>query len=154
MSPGNESVYRLPPSPEIDAAWCRISDIGTHVISSKEVHRLGKDSNKAIRVPTSWGYGNDAHIAMLDGIHLVHCLNSMRNSRHINFDYHHLDPVGLECVPHLTHCVKALVEYLMCKPSFEMLTHRLVGWKGRTRGFQPLQLIKSAGTMDDTVMEG
>lgn len=126
LSSTEESVYRQPPSPEVDAAWDRLADIGTHIISSDDVLRLGKDPAKAVRVPDTWGYGPDAHIATLDGIHLVHCLNSIRKSLHINFEYYHKEPLRPEYSPHLTHCVEAVLQHLMCKPSMELLTQNWI----------------------------
>ena len=125
----NESIYRQPPSPSVDAAWDRLSDIGTHILTTSDVLLLGKDPSKAVRVPESWGYGPSAHIATIDGIHLVHCLNSMRKSLHINFPYYFPEskgPLGPEYVPHLTHCVEAVLQHLMCKPSMEFITQNWI----------------------------
>lgn len=100
--------------------------MGTHIISSEDVRKLGKDPEKAIRFPEEWGHGPDAHMATVDGIHLLHCLNSVRKSLWINFDYYHKEPLGPEYVPHLTHCVEAIAEHLKCKPSFELITHNWI----------------------------
>ncbi|KAL3417459.1 hypothetical protein PVAG01_11459 [Phlyctema vagabunda] len=126
LSSYNDSIYRQAPSSQVDAAWERLADIGTHIISSSEVQKLGKDPSKAVKVPIDWGYGDDAHIATLDGIHLVHCLNSMRKSLKLNFDYYHPKPLGPEYVPHLSHCVEAILRHLMCKPSMELLTQNWI----------------------------
>jgi hypothetical protein len=122
LSAKNESIYRQPPSPEVDAAWDRLADIGTHILSSDDIRSLGKDPSKVVLLPESWGHGPDAHLATIDGIHLVHCLNSMRKSLYFNFDYYHPGPLGPEYQPHLSHCVEAVLEHLMCKPSMEFLT--------------------------------
>jgi Mycotoxin biosynthesis protein UstYa len=126
LSSYNNSIYRQPPSPSVDAAWDRLADIGTHIISSSEVLQLGKDPKKAVRVPRDWGYGDDAHIATIDGIHLVHCLNSMRKSLKMNFDYYYPDPLGPEYIPHLSHCVESVLQHLMCRPSLELLTQNWI----------------------------
>ena len=126
LSSKNESIYRQPPSAEVDAAWERLADIGTHILSSDDILKLGKDPKKAVRVPSNWGYGDDAHIATIDGIHLVHCLNSMRKNLHINYAYYHATPPGPEYVPHLTHCVESVLQHLMCQPSMEFLTQNWI----------------------------
>jgi hypothetical protein len=126
LSDKTASVLRQPPSPEVDAEWERLTDMGTHIISSEEVRKLGKDPSQAVKFPEEWGHGPDAHMATLDGIHLLHCLNSMRKSLKINYDYYHKEPQGPEYVPHLTHCLEALAQHLMCKPSFELITHNWI----------------------------
>jgi hypothetical protein len=37
------SVFRQVPSPDVDAEWERLTDIGTHIINSADVCKLGKD---------------------------------------------------------------------------------------------------------------
>ncbi|KAI7265005.1 hypothetical protein KC345_g8615 [Hortaea werneckii] len=47
----DNSVFRGPPSPEVDAAWERISSLLPHVVSTEEVVKLGKDPSKTARWP-------------------------------------------------------------------------------------------------------
>lgn len=70
--------------------------------------------------------GNNAYLAQFDGVHLLHCLNSLRQSMHYNFPYYH--PNGLEpaYASHLAHCQEALAKWLMCQPSMELITYNWV----------------------------
>lgn len=124
----NASIYRQSPSPAVDAAWDRLSDIGTHILSTPQILSLGKDPLLTVKLPLSFGYGPDAHIGTLDGIHLVHCLNTLRKSLHPNYPYYHplSTSPGPEYMPHLTHCLEAVLQHLMCRPSMEMLTHNWI----------------------------
>jgi len=47
------SLYRMPPSPEVDAAWYEISVLGAIAITAEDVDRIGKDSSKSVRAPAS-----------------------------------------------------------------------------------------------------
>ena len=122
----NESVLRQDPSPAVDAAWDRIADLAVISLTSQQVSKLRKSPKTAVKAPVDWGIGDDAYLAQFDGIHLLHCLNSMRKSLHFNFDYYH--PHGLEpaYAAHLAHCQEALAKWLMCQPSMELLTYNWV----------------------------
>ena len=122
----NDSIYRRQPSAEVDMAWNRITDIGVHILSSSDVSKLGKDHSKTVRAPESWGYGPDAHLAHFDGLHLLHCLNSMRKGLYSNFNYYYPHGVSRVYQSHLSHCLDALVQHLMCQPSVEMITYNWV----------------------------
>jgi hypothetical protein len=121
-----ESIFRQPPSDEVDAAWDRITDIGVLVLSAEDVTQMGKDPSNVVKAPESWGQGSDAHLAHLDGIHLLHCLNSMRQSLHSNFDRYHPNGISKVYASHLSHCQEALVKHLMCQPSVELITYNWV----------------------------
>jgi hypothetical protein len=51
----DNELLRAPPSPEVDAAWDKIADVGIISLSSAEVKRLGKDPGKAAKAPVEWG---------------------------------------------------------------------------------------------------
>jgi hypothetical protein len=91
------------------------------------VLHLGKDPSRTVKAPETWGYGPDAHLAHIDGIHMIHCLDSMRKSLYYNFDYYHPNGISDVYASHLSHCVDALVQHLMCKASVDLITYNWVG---------------------------
>lgn len=102
------SVFRAPPSPEVDAAWERISSLMPHVIATEDVIKLGKDPSRTARWPEDWGFGPDAHIAELDILHTIHCLNAIRRDVHWQHYFGQQYPDGtfpeLHRV-HTDHCI-------------------------------------------------
>ena len=50
-----ESIYRLEPSEEVDAAWETISQVGLFAISGEEVVKLGKDPLKTVKLSEDMG---------------------------------------------------------------------------------------------------
>ena len=141
-----QSIYRQDPSDEVDAAWERISKIGVLAISSEDVRRLGKDPSTVIQAPESWNLGSDAHLAHLDGLHLLHCLDAMRKSLHENFDRYY--PNGTPAVhhTHLSHCQEALAKHLMCQPSVELITYSWV--QEREHPFPDFDITKKCYGVD------
>lgn len=121
-----ESIYRQSPSTKVDAAWDRIATPGVLVITPEEVRNLGKEPNSVAKAPESWGHGSNGHLAHLDGVHLLHCLNSMRKSLYYNFHHYHPDGITKAYFVHLSHCQEALAQHLMCKPSVELITYTWV----------------------------
>ncbi|KAK1149663.1 hypothetical protein N8T08_005215 [Aspergillus melleus] len=74
------SLFQLPPSPEVDAAWDRISDTHAIVLSRDEIVKIGRDPDEQWRFPPEYGYGDDAYMGLLDVFHHLHCLNAMRQA--------------------------------------------------------------------------
>ncbi|RFU25441.1 hypothetical protein B7463_g10897, partial [Scytalidium lignicola] len=120
------SIFRQDPSEEVDAAWERATDINAIIISSDDVRRLGKDPSTAVKAPESWGYGSDAYIAQLDGIHLVHCLNILRKSLYHNYEKYFPNGSSISYHFHVSHCQEILAHHLMCQPSVELITYNWV----------------------------
>ncbi|KAL1843346.1 hypothetical protein VTK73DRAFT_2867 [Phialemonium thermophilum] len=85
----NASIWRQPPSPEVDRAWDDISTEGFEVITVPEsaVVRSGKDPAVSLRAPRSWGAGEDAYVAQIDVFHQIHCLNELR--KEMDYDYYY-----------------------------------------------------------------
>jgi hypothetical protein len=122
----NESIFRQPPSPAVDAAWNRISDLGVIPLTHEQVERLGKNPSTIVEAPADWGVGEGSYIGQIDGIHLLHCLNSMRKSLHYNFPYYYPQGHKASYRVHLSHCQEALAKWLMCQPSLEVFTFNWV----------------------------
>lgn len=121
-----QSVLRQEPSDDVDEIWERLTDFGVLAISGQDVKNLGKDPAKVIQAPESWGRGSDAYVAQLDGVHLLHCLDSLRKSLYYNFERYHPDGISTTYRAHLGHCQESLARHLMCQPSVELLTYNWV----------------------------
>lgn len=137
------SIYRQPPSAAVDAAWESISHQFPHAISSDDVRRLGKDPSKTARWPTSWGFGADAHIAELDIIHTVHCLNAVRRDVHWRHYFGDRYPDGvfpeLHRV-HTDHCIYIILQNLMCSANGDVVTNVWV--EGQSHPFPDFNVNK------------
>ncbi|KAI4128045.1 MAG: hypothetical protein LQ347_004346 [Umbilicaria vellea] len=114
------------PSPEVDIAWRRLSNINTIPLSSADVVKLGIDPSTTAKFPAHFGFGDDAHIGRLDVFHQIHCLNSLR--KEIHFDYYFGDkfPDGTRTPSHkshISHCLEILLEAFMCNANIEPILH-------------------------------
>lgn len=116
-----ETIYRMPGSPEVDAAWDRL---GAHLlpfaIPEDEGPSYGLLPGQVKRVPEQGG----GYVAILESTHHIHCLNVMRQASHWDYDYYRAggrkvknsvfsgpeDIVRL----HFTHCMDMLRQRLMC----------------------------------------
>ncbi len=120
------SIYRQDPSPEVDAAWERISRFEYQMISSNDVRLLGKDPRTTVKAPESWGYGPDAHIARTEVSHQMHCLNVLRKAMYPDYypKERNGDPATLPLWrPHATHCLHILLQHLTCTASVDVVTY-------------------------------
>lgn len=107
-----DHIFRLNPSPEVDAAWRRISNIPMFPISHDDIVRLQKDPDISVVAPEDWGFGNDEYgnpnfVFEPDVFHQLHCLNTIRKGLINNYDYYwgemygFVPPVNFE--RHLNH---------------------------------------------------
>ncbi|KAK0620810.1 hypothetical protein B0T14DRAFT_431761 [Immersiella caudata] len=122
----NTSIWRMPPSPEVDAAWDRISaeDMQIVTVSAEDVRRSGKDPSICVKAPESWGLGNDAYIAQVEVFHQIHCLNELRKEMHP--DYYQSSPPTELHLAHRAHCIHMLLQALMCSADVGIITHNWV----------------------------
>ena len=125
-NPPHPSIYRQPPSPEVDAAWARLGNINPIPMTSEDVQRRGVDPLTTAKFPASFGFGDDAHIGRLDVFHQIHCLDALR--REIYFD-HYYGGKFINDIPtpshqaHLGHCLEIVLQALMCSASVEPIVH-------------------------------
>ncbi|EQL00131.1 hypothetical protein G6O67_006634 [Ophiocordyceps sinensis] len=121
----DHSLFRAPPSPQVDAAWERISSLAPHVIRTDHVLRLGKDPAVTARWSADWGFGPDAHVAELDILHTIHCLNAIRRDVHWRHYFAKSFPDGefpeLHKV-HTDHCIYIVLQNLMCGATADIIT--------------------------------
>ncbi|KAG5979808.1 hypothetical protein E4U55_004745 [Claviceps digitariae] len=121
-----ESIYRQPPSAEVDAAWESITNQLPHAIRREDVLRLGKDPDRTAKWPPEWGFGNDAYIAELDIVHTVHCLNAVRRDVHWRHYFGDRYPDGRFSELHRTHtdhCIHIILQNLMCNANGDIVTN-------------------------------
>ncbi|KAK6539073.1 hypothetical protein TWF694_010614 [Orbilia ellipsospora] len=124
LFPGpNPSIYRLPPSPQVDEAWESVSHVAMFGIKASDVVKLGKDPLKAVRIPESLGFPPNTHLAQLDSIHQIHCLNALRKAvfSEYYFDTEKKKPNRLHWI-HLSHCAGVLLQNLMCQANLDVIT--------------------------------
>ncbi|KAG5912832.1 hypothetical protein E4U53_005132 [Claviceps sorghi] len=122
----NSSIWRQPPSPEVDAAWDYISTEGYEVITitASDVLKSGKNPATTIRAPPSWARGKDAYVAQIEVFHQIHCLNELRKEMY--YDYYYQTPPDELHRSHKSHCLHMLLQSLMCTADVGVVTHNWV----------------------------
>lgn len=139
----DSSIFRAPPSPEVDKAWARIGSLAPHVMSGADVEKLGKDSSMTARFTEGFGFGNDAHIAELDVLHTIHCLNAIRRDVHWRYYYLEKYPTGefpeLHRI-HTDHCIYVVLQNLMCAATLDVVTQPWV--RGQLHPFPDFSINK------------
>ncbi|KAM7184700.1 protein of unknown function (DUF3328) domain containing protein [Naviculisporaceae sp. PSN 640] len=123
----NTSIWRMPPSPEVDAAWDYLSaeDMQIITVSASDIHLSGKDPAISVKAPESWGLGSDAYIAQVEVFHQIHCLNELRKDIHYTYYYGEKKPTELH-LAHRGHCIHMLLQVLMCNADVGIITHNWV----------------------------
>ena len=124
--PPHPSIYRQPPSPEVDAAWARLGNINPIPMTSEEVKKRGVDPLYTAKFPHSFGFGNDAHIGRLDAFHQIHCLNALRKEIHFDVYYggNFVDDIPTPSHrAHVSHCLEIILQALTCSASVEPIMH-------------------------------
>ncbi|KAG1730986.1 uncharacterized protein EDB91DRAFT_1349505 [Suillus paluster] len=119
------SIYRGSPSPEIDAAWDRVS-LGARQgrLTLEQLLRTGeKPSPSMVRYPDEYGGG---YVVAGEATHQLHCVNMLRRvtwgDRGQSSD--HKNHESLESFRiHLDHCIEMLRQILMCHGDVTMLTY-------------------------------
>ncbi|KJR89956.1 uncharacterized protein SPSK_06502 [Sporothrix schenckii 1099-18] len=113
-----ESVYRRPGAPEVDAAWAALGvDYRAGVIPAAAGPPSGLSPDTHVQRADRYGGG---YVVNVEGMHHLHCLNLVRQALWYNYDYyrglgHHAfrnDDAIL--AKHVSHCVDILRQVLMC----------------------------------------
>ncbi|KAG1730985.1 uncharacterized protein EDB91DRAFT_1155917 [Suillus paluster] len=105
------SIYRGPPSPEIDAAWTRIARAAGEV-----------DSPSKVKYPEKAGGG---FMVSMESPHQLHCLNLLRKASWMEY-YGPIEP-SFQDDPevvrmHLDHCLEMIRQTIMCNVDVTMIT--------------------------------
>ncbi|KAL1986125.1 hypothetical protein VTN96DRAFT_6777 [Rasamsonia emersonii] len=124
------SIYRGPPSPELDAAWSHIAyDMGVVGVPEEEALKAGLRKGD-VRIPP--GYKNSGYyMASLEVTHQLHCVNFLRKAAWLNYPYYKdkgwefSDPPD-ELERHLYHCIEILRQMLMCNADPGLIGYRWV----------------------------
>ncbi|KNG85067.1 hypothetical protein ANOM_006954 [Aspergillus nomiae NRRL 13137] len=126
------SILRIPTGSEADAEWFRIgTGVMPIIISSDEIHRLGKDPSVAVKIPEEHGYGDDAYIAQTEVFHLLHCIDMLR--KEISYEHYYFPKFGnnpdAEHMAHISHCIDILAQAIKCSSSVDVILFNWVeGW--------------------------
>ncbi|KAG2365835.1 hypothetical protein BDR07DRAFT_1397842 [Suillus spraguei] len=118
------SIYRGPPSPEIDAAWARIArDVLPTRMSLEEIIKAGEvDSASKVKFPAEFGGG---FMVAMEAPHQLHCLNLLRKSSFR--EYYAPADISFQDLPavlrmHLDHCIEMIRQNIMCNADVTLLT--------------------------------
>ncbi|KAG1813507.1 uncharacterized protein BJ212DRAFT_394744 [Suillus subaureus] len=114
------SIYRGPPSPEIDAAWARIAqDVLPTRMSLEDFVKAGEvDSPSKVKYPATYGGGL---VVSMEAYHQLHCLNLLRKVTWP--EYYRPTDTSLEVIPmHLDHCIEMIRQNIMCNADVTMIT--------------------------------
>jgi len=125
------SIYRGTPTPELDAAWNRITkNVQPLQISRETLDKIGKaDRPSLVRFKEEDGGGYMASVA---AIHQLHCLNMLR--KYTYNEYYKDKDEAFTVRPdifrtHLDHCVELIRQKLMCNSDVGVITNEWVdGW--------------------------
>ncbi|KAG2349828.1 hypothetical protein BDR05DRAFT_994816 [Suillus weaverae] len=119
------SVYRGSPSPDLDAAWDRVTADGRLLaITPEQLLRIGEEPAPFMaRCPEEYG-GN--YFTTVEVIHQLHCINMVRQSTW--GDHYIVDDPDFVRSPdgwriHLDHCVEILRQVIMCRSDVTMVTY-------------------------------
>ncbi|KAJ3577338.1 hypothetical protein NPX13_g3229 [Xylaria arbuscula] len=115
----NGSIMRQNPSEEVNQYWSHVTDVGMLEISREQTSKTWKKTR------TTRFDDDERYIAIIDGVHLLHCFNAMRKSLFHNYPIYFPDGYPESYGAHLSHCQETLAHWLMCQPSLEFITF---GW--------------------------
>jgi len=95
-------------------------------MSAEDVRNIGYDPATAARWPEVYGLGDDAYVARLDVFHEIHCLDMLR--REVHFEHYYPDWSSPRSAPpdhqvHISHCIYALLQSLMCTANTDPFIH-------------------------------
>jgi hypothetical protein len=81
----NGTIWQQPPSPQVDAAWHALTSGYPFLITEDDMRILGKDPDRYISVPQSFGYGEKKFITRFAHPHNIHCLDHIRKRLYRNY---------------------------------------------------------------------
>ncbi|KAG1863651.1 hypothetical protein F4604DRAFT_1037456 [Suillus subluteus] len=115
------SVYRGSPSPDLEAAWNRLTADGrTLAITLEQLLKIGEEPAPfLVRYPEEYG-GN--YMTSVEVLHELHCINMVRKSIWGNY-YMADDPDFVRWRTHPNHCVEILRQAIMCNSDVTMVTY-------------------------------
>ncbi|KAJ8586434.1 hypothetical protein M405DRAFT_795536 [Rhizopogon salebrosus TDB-379] len=118
------SIYRGPPSPEIDATWDRVSsNVGPMRMTLEDMQKAGEPASPSkVRYPDKVGGG---FMVSLESAHVLHCLNLLRKVTWFEY-YGPIEP-SFQNAPeivrmHIDHCIETIRQNIMCNADVTMVT--------------------------------
>lgn len=86
---------------------------------------MGKNPAEHVHLPkdADFGYGERRWLAKFGHIHMIHCLNMVRKFVHSEHYFPHGKPKNLGLI-HVDHCIRSLLEGLMCHVDYGMYTYQ------------------------------
>ncbi|KAG2365815.1 hypothetical protein BDR07DRAFT_1328799 [Suillus spraguei] len=118
------SIYRGPPSPEIDAAWNRISrNVGPTQMTRDELLKANATNLRSkVRLPDKVGGG---YMASIEISHQMHCMNLLRKATWS--EYYEPTDIAFQSTPeilrlHFDHCIDMIRQNIMCRADVTMIT--------------------------------
>jgi hypothetical protein len=145
----DNSIFRAPPSPQVDEAWQWICSLMSYVISTEDVVRLRKDPSTTARYPEDWGFGPGAHVAELDILQTIHCLDAIR--RDVHWRHYFIDDYPDKIFPelhrvHTDHCLYIVLQNLACRATPDIITQPWVD--GQLHPFPDFNINKKCKDFD------
>ncbi|CAD6444379.1 4caf3544-55f1-43c9-a686-2f3867f19e4f [Sclerotinia trifoliorum] len=129
------SPYKGPPSPEVDALWDEVTELGTMSISEDVFQHLNA-SKHAVKLPSSLGGGR---LAVFETIHQIHCVQALWQAaypeyytKQTKFKISH----PKDWYNHLDHCADMLRQKLMCDADTAFITYNwMKGYRSPSPNF-------------------
>ncbi|KZT69728.1 hypothetical protein DAEQUDRAFT_726394 [Daedalea quercina L-15889] len=117
------SEFRGTPSPEVDAAWDRISNLKPLSIFEDDLTKIGRNSRPSmVKYHEAFSGG---YVATIEIAHHMHCLNMLRKRTYWDYyapldDSYQRNPDFYRV--HLDHCIELLRQSLMCTADVGLIT--------------------------------
>ncbi|KAK2877175.1 hypothetical protein FQN49_001369 [Arthroderma sp. PD_2] len=140
------SIYQQRPSPEVDKAWYRLTNMESVALDIDEVSRLGYDPATVWRAPKDQ-FGEGVYYGLINVFHQVHCLDIFRKtawqSYYGNLWEKNKDiPLGWD--DHLLHCQFILLRTLLCHADVEVnVFQKFKGWPGINANFASNKMCRN-----------
>jgi hypothetical protein len=145
------SLFQQRPSPEVDAAWDRISDTHGIVVTRSNLLQMGVDPSESWPWPES-DAPSGSYMGMLDVFHQAHCLNIMRRAIFTEYYGNMRETRKNERFPfeeHVLHCQYILLQNIMCHADLEVVTFNKV--KGVPGPFANFNVDRKCRNFDDVL---
>lgn len=135
------SIFRQPPSDEVDEAWHNIAlhDAQVVNVTAADIVASGKDPTNRVR----WSEDEDSYPAQVEFSHKIHCLNEIRKEiwgEHYSGEYSiyaddadsrsnegdNLRGERKRHRQHAMHCLHILLQDLTCNVDVGIITHQWI----------------------------